>query len=582
MSTPRDIAQEHELDRPFFRRSFVKGALSALAQAEDFSIFAGSGVSSDAGMPSWNALLDALLRSVPNAEQIEDWDGFAEAAEAVESTLGRASLVEAAYAGRPADFARLVANAMGVQATSSRRPLVDEADGPGQTALAIAHLCVDVREGLEPRYIITTNFDVLLELAILRRARSLKHDDAVVVGPATDDRTSPPSGKRRWKVHHLHGWLPHPVEAAKHLGLPTDVDECVSDSNRLVLSETGYYGRGTGPDWQDRVVESTLGSGARLLIVGTSLADPALVRHLYRTHEASGDDSEPRAYALLLRPTPLPSLTEPEGTARLAYERAAILRWEAVGVRVLYADFAFQIAQFCHELATARSSEFQGAKGRRQFNKTARYGARLDSWFGRAYERDSLISASTKGDDDDLQQASDAFQEAQRRLSAELRVTIAEDLLDRFPSLEKDHLALHLWCRMPQRLTYGRAEDLINENGICSLGMVGASDRSWIEPESVDTRLLHQSGDRVAVKAFTSQAVSFAEAPMATWDQLVAVPVSIQDGKRPVRLPVGVLSLNARGADGERAELTNLLRTPDGLVKLIVYLAVTGRRYLDI
>lgn len=573
---PGGVTTSGDALRPFFRQAVVKSALKALDEAPQLSVLAGSGVSSDAGLVGWEQLLNGLLRNTPGHDGThEEFDAFASAAARAEGTLGRASLVEARFEGRSAEFAELVSNALTpAEQGSSQRPLVDEADGPGRTARALASLCVDVPAARAPVHLITTNFDLVLEQALLQAER--KNQPESDVDPSVRAVSQAAAGNdpatRKWVVHHLHGWLPVPCNAAEETGHPTEFHHVVAGDNRIVLSETGYYSEQPTNAWQDRLIENVLDPGHTLLIVGTSLSDPALVRHLYRT--AKRPHNTPRAYAVILRPEPILGQSEPGRDARARYEAIARERWNAVGVEVLFADYRFQIAQFCSELTLLRSGAVN-KKGK----DAARYGARLDTWFTKAFARGSLLSVESDGTEDDYLTASHTFQKRQQLLTEELRAVVNGLVVKPFEHLASDHLALHLWCRSPRRLRFGQVHDLL-EGGLCALGMIGASDRSWADPESIDTRELHHTSDRLAVRAFCNQQLALTEAPLGSWDQLVAVPVTLEDGAR--RLPIGVISLNARSMTaGERTGLTKLLADPALTAQLTVRLARAGQSLLS-
>ncbi len=580
-SSGRDT-RERSKSSAFFSDDEVKAAINAIAATTNLSILAGSGVSSDAGLPLWD---DLLLRLMTDGTQLPP-DVAAEA-QAVETSLGQASLIEAAYADDAVAFANAVARALDSTHThGDQHPLLGEQGGPGETAQAIASICVHAASGKAPKFLLTTNYDLLLEFALVRaqKAKSETADvspvTAVRLTTGTHD-SSPAVG--RWRVHHLHGWVPTPTAAAETIGVPSTMDQSLAeDGNRLVLSETGYYPADReASTWQDDLLGEVLGPESTLLIVGTGLADPALVRHIYRTRPPSGERT--RAYAILLRPNPIRSLTAEDQTRRVAYEAAARARWKAVGVEVLFADFRFQVAQFCSEVAYRRSPEYAAKRPKRRGNAAPRrYGARLDAWFRGAYAKEGLINAEQLPDELDEGEASKRFQNAQRQLSQTLRELI-EDLRSEFTELETDHLGLHLWCRTPRRLYIGEASSLLAEyGGVCALGMVGASDRSWTDPESIDTRELHSDGDRIAIRAFTQQAVGVASVDMASWDQLVAVPISLVADDTPARrLPVGVLSLNARSmSPGTPAGLSTIPADPARFVSLTATLARMGSNLL--
>jgi len=269
-------------------------------------VFAGAGVGAEAGLPDWLQLVKQLLLSVPQQRRREPSvrDAWADV------VLGQGMPQAAAVA------AALHSEALGsaVARELSRLGGLDDAV-PGPIAEQIA-LMKEVW-GRDAR-IITTNYDSLIETA-LRRRRPARLVRSYIVG-----RRAEPEGVA--SVTHLHG---HVVN-----GKP---------KGQLVLSEEDYHLMQDARAWQEVFVSELLKSSA-CIFVGASFTDPNLIRYLYR-HGQGGSH-----IALFARQG-----EATEGPLRDELESSASARWARCGVRPLFADHFYEVAQFLHEIVVRRT-----------------------------------------------------------------------------------------------------------------------------------------------------------------------------------------------------------------------------------
>lgn len=292
-------------------------AIDAVAGYDgDITLFVGAGVSTEAQLPSWAALVKELL------------DGSAgEMAQGDRTLWTDAILAEGPLA------AAAIARALKPSDTEFRRALRDALYGgrhprdivPGALAQQIAWL--KKRLGSRLR-IATANYDGLLEAALK--------------GAGLD----PVSYVRKWAepegraaVWHLHGRL-----------MRSDADTAWLSEGQLVLTE-GDYARSAHATWPEDFVAESLRESL-CVFVGLSMTDPNFIRWLYR-HKS---ESSPEHIAIFVRQA-APSAKE---AIREKLEEAAEARWRIAGVRPIWTNYYGEVAQLVHEIglrATEESSE---------------------------------------------------------------------------------------------------------------------------------------------------------------------------------------------------------------------------------
>lgn len=290
--------------------SGLQDAIERIAAHDgDITVFVGAGVSMEAGLPSWNALVQRLLVASAddtlNAAQLEEWRERTLA----EGPLAAAAIAKALHGDDEGAFELALRDAL-------YAPFDARAYGPGALAGQIAALKAELGSRLR---ILTVNYDGLLEAAL--EAAGLPADPYVRAEPEKDGRAA---------VWHLHGRL-----------MRRPSGKSWRTTGKLVLAEGDYVRStyGTYPqDWVADCLENTL-----CVFVGLSMTDPNLIRWLY----AQGADSPHPRFALFVRQ----GSATADDTVREMLERAATARWRLSGVTPVWANYYGEVAQVLREVA---------------------------------------------------------------------------------------------------------------------------------------------------------------------------------------------------------------------------------------
>ena len=483
--------EEGSRPQQFFRREETRNAIELLASRDRVTIVVGAGASAEVGLPLWSELVERLLLRALSpgtpAESLDYPEGVQIAA--------RQALAEGGAVGA-ATMARAV---LGDRFDSELRRCLYEWphqwqwDRPGATAHAVARLFRVMSSQGKTCEIATTNYDVKLE-------KALEEALGDPIKPSCTDSEDPDG---IMVVRHLHGVL---TEDGK--------------SQEVTLTEADYHSVNANLPWQESYLRRRL-DDSTVVFIGASLTDQHMLRYIFR-------------YASEERP-PIALLVEKlEGDGEVdkhhspdqadhCLETLKRERWDYAHLVALQADFRSQPAQFLHEVAHHKESE-----------DAVRYGERLDRWY-RAVSSERFGLAS-----------GESF-----RLSQFALQEIVEDWLDAvvetFESagydLSDETLAVHLWCRCPERL--GTDVDGRRLGPLSSLAMLGCSDRTWNDPRALDVRLITQPSSRAAVDAFCwgTPQVQFPQGPRPKWHWILATPVVLEDDSVYGRLPVGAVTL---------------------------------------
>ncbi len=283
------------------------------SEASKISLLVGAGASMEAGLPSWNTLVNRLLeRGALNADLLSADDERARALwledAGRDGPLGAAAMVDA-LAGDERD-AWVVEALYGDGGPSSFFP--------GPIARQIATLYRVFGDQLR---LMTLNYDDLLQQA-LRDAGST---------PLTLATAEHRVAAGEMPVFHLHGYLGRD-----------------GSSGQIVLSEADYHGMQHGGAWQDDLMRNAL-RDSTLIFVGTSLIDPNMLRYLHAVTSEPGGEH----FAVFVRQG-VYAADAPGGLAE-ARERALTRRWEQVGVTPVFVDHYTDVAQVLAEIAMRRA-----------------------------------------------------------------------------------------------------------------------------------------------------------------------------------------------------------------------------------
>lgn len=267
------------------RRDEVLSEVSSVFNSGRFSLFLGAGVSSSAGLPDWDTLLNSLFVSVlsrgENKAVDPDPDHISSIVKRLREVDGPSALVLARYVrkgmsalagGDQSDFIGEVTSqlyALRKKNHAIASPLIKE----------IVSLCMPSRTGAKVRSVVTYNFDDLVERELEERGvlcRSIFEDLDL-------------ASAEELPVYHVHGFLPEDRSKFNNL-----------EKSTLVFSEEGYHKiYGDAYHWSNLVQLNCLKESSCLMI-GLSMTDPNL-RRLLEISAKYAD--KPRHYAFLRRMT---------------------------------------------------------------------------------------------------------------------------------------------------------------------------------------------------------------------------------------------------------------------------------------
>ncbi|EPY7046944.1 SIR2 family protein [Klebsiella variicola] len=229
-----------------------------------FSLFLGAGVSSSAGMPDWNTLLNSLFVTYLTQEFNGD---IAMSDKDLNDIVGRlnginepSALMAARYLrkgfsktdGEAKEFIGAVTKNLYKLRNHNYRM-------DSELIKSIASMCLPRRTGAKVKSVITYNFDDLLERQLI--SNSILHRCIYTNNESLDPDELP--------VYHVHGFLP---EDRKHYdGL---------DKSTLVFSEEGYHHIYSDSYHWSNLVQLNSFRENNCLMVGLSMTDPNLRRLL--------------------------------------------------------------------------------------------------------------------------------------------------------------------------------------------------------------------------------------------------------------------------------------------------------------
>jgi hypothetical protein len=169
----------------------VARLIDRLTPTENLGIFVGAGISVEAGLPSWARLVRELLEEIApelepfrsaKAANSRDQEELAELhREFANKTIASIGLPGAAAVAKQHLGAEYVATVGRILYASV------EAPSPGPTAMAVARLVLGT-EPLGQIPILTTNFDLLIELALRTLLSAENRDPGIVYTVAPGDK----------------------------------------------------------------------------------------------------------------------------------------------------------------------------------------------------------------------------------------------------------------------------------------------------------------------------------------------------------------------------------------------------------
>jgi len=523
----------------------VTALIDRLARTSDLGIFVGAGLSVEAGLPSWSALLRRLLNeiSIETAPFRKAKAGGLDTLSSLQAEFATRSLSALGPLGAGGVIKVHFGEAYRTKLTQALYQGV-ELLSPGPTAISIARFVVGYKvEDLPP--ILTTNFDPLLEMA-LREELSQRGGDPDRV------RTHLPGeilDQSKINVVHLHGVVNHP-----------SLD--YTDSQEIVFSEDEFLNPGPMGNSALELAQKSLASSPYLFL-GAGLTDTNILGDLYK-HHPDGRSSRHAAVAVSqqaamdLDPDAAEAVVE-------ALQETAAGRLRNADVDVVFVDTYSEASQFMRELNLQRGAVIS--------SNAATYATSAHSWSQRAhrFEQHALATGLLP-----CQERSREFRKLQKPLRHILDGTATQlkDLFSSLPSFRNDdeHLALHLWVHAPIEQV---------------LSMVGQSDRRLYNPATPQAARATLPTDYLVVEALCNGTVVEAKGEglrSSRWGSMVAVPFTVAEDKEAIGdllapLPAGVLVLASTNLaeDG----LARLHSRPDERTQLIAALAELGSRVIQ-
>jgi hypothetical protein len=298
------------------KQDSVAELVERFAGVGEMTLLVGAGSSMEADLPSWKRLIERLLETV--AEEQQELDTEELRGQWVKRVLDRDDLLGAAA----------VVEVLAADSLDSLVPQHLYGDSgpsgylPGAIAQEIAKLQGCFRDGLQ---ILTTNYDDLIEQALVDGGIPRSKIRSYITKRSPRHRAAGTVG-----VTHLHG-------RAGRAG----------DPKGIVLTEQHYHRMQRGSSWQEKLVTERL-KDSRCLFVGTSLADPNLIRYLY-----GYDPPDPPRHAAIFVREGEPNCPS---AVRSVLEESARRRWERCGVEAIFVDHFADAAQLLYEIRYRRET----------------------------------------------------------------------------------------------------------------------------------------------------------------------------------------------------------------------------------
>lgn len=252
---PKDWKQERE--------KVVEGLKSCYKKGQ-FSLFLGAGVSSSAGMPDWNTLLNSLFVTYLTQEfngdiAIGDED-IGELVSRLNKIDEPSALMAARYLRKGLSKRDTAAQEFISAVTKNLYKLRNsERAIDSELIKSISSMCLPRRTGAKVKAVITYNFDDLLERQL--QSNNIHHSCIYTDNESYDPDELP--------VYHVHGFLPE--DGKGHDGL---------NNSTLVFSEEGYHQIYSDSYHWSNLVQLNSFRETNCLMVGLSMTDPNLRRLL--------------------------------------------------------------------------------------------------------------------------------------------------------------------------------------------------------------------------------------------------------------------------------------------------------------
>lgn len=245
-------------------REEILKVLKSYYEKGQFSLFLGAGVSSSAGMPNWNTLLNSLFvtyitQEFSNDVAISDQD-ISEIVARLNSINEPSALMAARYLRKGLSKNGEETKEFITAVTKNLYKLRDNSHPiDSELIKSIASMCIPKRTGAKIKSVITYNFDDLLERQLHKI--SIAHRCIYTNNESYDPDELP--------IYHVHGFLPE--DRKKYDAL---------DKSTLVFSEEGYHQIYSDAYHWSNLVQLNSFRENNCLMIGLSMTDPNLRRLL--------------------------------------------------------------------------------------------------------------------------------------------------------------------------------------------------------------------------------------------------------------------------------------------------------------
>jgi NAD-dependent SIR2 family protein deacetylase len=258
--------------------------LSDSYERGQFAFFLGAGVSSSAGMPDWNTLLNSLFVSYVAKEFIDQAaiteNDIKQIVERLNNVDEPSALMAARYLRKGFSKDRTELNEFIKIITENLYKLRDATKKIHSDLLvSISGLCMPKRTGANVKSVVTYNFDDLLEKIL--SSKTIQHHSIYSENEYYHPNELP--------VYHVHGFLPENTKGYESL-----------DKSTLVFSEEGYHQIYSEPYHWSNLVQLNNLREYNCIMVGLSMTDPNLRRLL---DISARNLDKPRHFAFLQRMT---------------------------------------------------------------------------------------------------------------------------------------------------------------------------------------------------------------------------------------------------------------------------------------
>lgn len=267
------------------QREDVINAVRDQYRSGRFSMFLGAGVSSSAGLPDWDTLLNSLFVSMLTEDSAGSKNTDSEQISSIVKRLrqidGPSALMLARYIRKGITTDSPTEQGKFIDAVTSQLYGLRNKKYSISSSLikSIANLCAPSRTGAKMRAVLTYNFDDLLEREIKDRGLSYRSIFEELDLPSPEELP----------IYHVHGFLPENRSEYENINKAT-----------LVFSEEGYHQiYREAYHWSNLIQLNSL-KETSCLMVGLSLTDPNL-RRLLEISAKSID--KPKHFAFMRRIT---------------------------------------------------------------------------------------------------------------------------------------------------------------------------------------------------------------------------------------------------------------------------------------